>query len=126
MVTSATSRDNRNQRQVIRKAIPLQKALVHNTAKNANTDFLDSDITPSDPPCKLRIFVCLDTAAVFQADVTYDSTEVTVEFNEGVQLDADSIYGFDLLVHSGDTVNFQADQNVTIKMLRVQEILWGS
>ena len=58
-----TARDTRSARQVGRKAIPLEKAHIHNTAKSANTDFLASDITPSDPVVLFRIMVQLDTAA---------------------------------------------------------------
>ena len=124
MVTKATSRDNRNARQVTRKAIPLQKAHIHNTAKNAGTDFLVADITPSDAPCLFRIQIQVDTLAVFSAKVN-STTEVSLEFNAGAQLTAGVLHIFDMLVDTDDEVNFQVDQNVNVDKFIVQEVLWA-
>lgn len=121
-----TSRTNRTFRQIVQKAVPLEKANVHNTNKNANTNFLATDLSPSDPPCKFRIQVCLTAAAKFKAIITKAANAQTVIFNGDTNLTAGALYTFDLLVHSGDTVNFQSDQNQNpIINLRVQEILWG-
>ncbi len=125
MTVRNTSRDNRSARQVTRKAIPLQKAHIHNTAKNANTDFLASDITPSDPPCLFRIQIQVDTAVVFSAKVN-NTTEVSLEFNAGAQLTAGALHIFDMLIQEDDEVNFQVDQNVNLDKFIVQEILWGT
>lgn len=119
-----TTRDSRSAKQVTRKAIPLQKAHIHDTAKNANTDFLAADITPSDPPCLFRIQIQVDTAAVFSAKVN-NTTEVSLEFNAGVQLDAGSLYVFDMLVQEDDEINFQVDQDVNIDKFVVHEVLWA-
>jgi len=121
-----TSRDSRSSRQVTRKAIPLEKAHVHYEDITANDDILASDITPSDAPCLFRVMVQLDTAAVFSAMVSDGSDEVTLQFNSGSQLTAGAIFMFDMLVHSGDLINFQADQNAKLEKLIVQEILWGT
>lgn len=122
-----TTRDSRSAKQVTRKALPLQKAHVHDTAVNANTDFLGADITPSDPPCLFRIEICLDTAAVFKVMVeTSGGTTVPLEMNSGAQLVAQSAYFFDVLVHEDDSVNFQCDQNAQIEKFLVQEIVWGT
>lgn len=121
---TATGRNTRSARQVMRKAIPLQKAHIHNTAKNANTDFLAADITPSDPPCLFRIQIQVDTAAVFSAKVN-NTTEVSLEFNAGAQLTAGALFQFDLFVEADDEVNFQVDQNVNIDKFIVQEVLWA-
>jgi len=126
MTAKATSRDNRNARQVTRKAIPLQKAHIHDDAILANTDFLEADITPSDPPCLFRVMVQLDTAAVFSAMVSDGTTEKTLEFNAGAQLTAGALHIFDMLVDEDDVVNFQSDQNANIDKFIVQEILWGT
>ena len=125
MTVNTTSRDTRSAKQVTRKAIPLEKAHIHDTAYTANADFLAADIEPSDPPCMFRIMVCLDTAAVFKVVVDDGSTEVDMEMNAGEQLVAQSAYIFDVLVHEDDTINFEADQNVQIEKFIVQEILWG-
>ncbi len=106
--------------------MPLEKANFSNTNKNANTDFLDTVLSPTDPPCKFRIQVCLTAAAKFKAMVTKAADTQTLLFNNDTNLTAGVVYTFDLLVHSGDTVNFQSDQNQTpIKNFRVQEILWA-
>ena len=126
MAKKETSRDNRSARQITRKAIPLQKAHIHDDAIVANTDFLDTDITPSDPPCLFRVQVQLDTAAVFSAMVSDGTTEKTLEFNGGSQLTAGALFIFDMLVDEDDVVNFQSDQNANIDKFIVQEILWGT
>ena len=126
MAIKATSRDTRSHRQVTRKAIPLQKAHIHDDAVLANTDFLDTDITPSDPPCLFRIQVQLDTAAVFSAMVSDGATEMTLEFNAGAQLTAGALHIFDMLVDEDDVVNFQCDAGANIDKFIVQEILWGT
>ena len=125
MATKPTARDDRSARQVTRKAIPLQKAHIHNVAVLANTDFLDADITPADPVVLFRIQVQLDTAAVFSAMVSDGSTEKTLQMNGGAQLAAGALYVFDLLVDEDDVVNFQADQDANIDKFIVHEILWA-
>lgn len=126
-----TTRDYLSARQIARKAIPILKAHVHDTAYTANADMLASDITPSSflrretaviPPCMFRIMVCLDTAAVFKVIVDDGTSEVDMEMNSGTQLDAQSVYVFDVLVHEGDAINFEADQSVQIEKLIVHEV----
>jgi len=126
MVVERTARDKRNARQVTRKAIPLEKAHVHDTAVGANTDFLAEDLTPSDPVVLFRIMIAIDTAQVFRAHISDGATEVPLEFNGGVALVAQSVYIFDILVNTGDEINFQCDGAVQIEKFIVQEILWGT
>lgn len=126
MVAKATSRDTRNARQVTRKAIPLQKAHIHDTAVLTDADFLEEDITPADPPCLFRIQVQIDTAAKFKAMVDDGESEVELVFNQNVDLVAGALYIFDMLIHEDDNVNFQVDDNVNIDKFIVQEILWGT
>lgn len=131
-----TSRDSLSAKQITRKAIPLLKAHIHDEEYIANADMLDDgDITPSShlvagsaviPPCMFRIMVCLDAAAVFKTVVDDGTTEVDMEMNSGAQLDAQSVYIFDVLVHEGDAINFEADQNVQIEKLIVHEVAWGT
>lgn len=130
-----TSRDYLSARQITRKSIPLLKAHVHDTAYTANADMLAADITPSSylrgtttvtPPCMFRVMVCLDTAAVFKVIVDDGSSEVDMEMNSGTQLDAQSVYMFDVLVHEDDNINFEADQSVQIEKLIVHEVALAS
>ena len=120
------SRDSRSAKQVTRKAIPLEKANVHNGNKNANTDFLTTALSPSDYPVLFRVQVMLPSAGKFTAKIVKSAVTMTTHFNGGSNLAASCLYIFDLLVHSGDTVNFQSDQNQNGHLLRVQEILWGT
>lgn len=102
---------------------PIEKANEHNLSVTADTDILSQDITPSNTPCLFRIMVCLNTAGVFSAMVTYSGSEQKLKLNAGVNLAADATYMFDILVHSGDSVNFQHSATATLKALRVQEIV---
>lgn len=120
------TRDSRNARQITRKALPLEKANVHDGDKNANIDFLAADIEPSDYPVLFRVQVMLPAAGKFTAKITNSSTTLTCHFNGAANLVANAMYIFDLLIHDGDSVNFQSDQNQDGHMLRVQEITWGT
>ena len=126
MTTPRTSRDTRSARQVSRKAIPLEKAEIHDTAYTANDDMLDDDITPSDPVVIFRISVCLDTLAVFKIIIDDGTTEVDIALNGGAQLTAQAGYTFDWPINTGDAVNFEADQSVQIEKLIVHEVLWAT
>jgi hypothetical protein len=125
MAGPVTARSSRNFRQITRKALPVEQANVHDVAKNSGADFLATDLTPNDTPSLFRVQVSLDTAAVFSVEIKKGGTAKIVEFNSGAQLIADSLYFFDHLMHSGDTCNYQADQNVQVDILRVQEVGWA-
>ena len=130
-----TSRDELSARQITRKAIPIEKAEVHDTEYTANADMLAADITPSAvgpqvdtviPPCIFRISVCLDTAAVFKIIIDDGTTEVDIALNSGAQLVAQAGYTFDWPINEGDSVNFEADQDCQIEKLIIHEILWAT
>jgi len=116
----------RSAKQMTRKAIPLEKANVHNGNKNANTDFLAAALTPSDYPVLFRVQVMLPAAGKFTAKITKATVTMTSHFNGGADLTASGLYIFDMLVHSGDSVNFQSDKDQNGHLLRVQEITWGT
>ena len=103
---------------------PLAVASPHGVAKTANTNILATSITPTNTPCLFRIMVVLETSGVFSAILINATVSKTLKLNTGVALEANCAFMFDILVHSGDTVNFQtsAAGNVT---LRVQEIVGG-
>ena len=126
MTLPAMTRNRRSSRQANRKAIPIQKAEVHDTAYTANADMLASDITPSDVPAVFRISVCLDTAAVFKIIIDDGTTEVDIAFNSGNQLVAQAGYTFDFPIDTGDSVNFEADQSAQIEKLVVHEVTHAS
>jgi len=116
----------RSAKQITRKAIPLEKANVHSGNKDANNDFLAAAITPSDYPVLFRVQVMLPVAAKFTAKISDGTDTLTSHFNGGADLTASCLYIFDLLVHDGDEVNFQSNENQDGHLLRVQEIAWGT
>ncbi|MBA7591253.1 hypothetical protein ES708_33405 [subsurface metagenome] len=102
---------------------PLEKASEHNLSVTADTNILSQSLTPLNTPCLFRIMVCLGTAGVFSAMVTKADSTQQLKFNSASNLTADAVYIFDILVNSGDTVNFQHSATATLKVLRVQEIV---
>lgn len=103
---------------------PLEKANEHSLAVTAATDILTTALSPGGgrAAALFRIMVAMDTAGVFSARVTKSATTVGVDFNAGSNLVANALYIFDMLVHSGDTVNFRHSVSATMSVLRVQEI----
>ena len=124
-MVSPTSRKTRSPKQVTLKALPLEKANVHNGNTDANKNFLTANLAPSDYPVLFRIQVMLPSAGKFTAKIKKGAITLTSHFNGGANLAASCLYIFDVLVHSGDSVNFQSDQNQDGHLLRVQEITWG-
>lgn len=91
----------------------------------ANTNWLPSDITPINTPTDFRIQVAVSISGNFDAAITNGGDTQVVTFNviPGPALVAGGLYIFDLLVHSGDTVNLRySTTGGTIQILRVQEI----
>lgn len=106
--------------------IPIDKANEHNKSCTANTDFLASALVPSFKPSLFRIMVCAQSAAKFKARITKSENTQTVIFNSDSDLVANAVYIFDLLIDTGDTVNFQFDTTLTMSVFRVQEIVAGA
>lgn len=102
---------------------PLAKASEHNIPVTSDTDILSQSLTPTNTPCLFRTMVCLGTTGTFSAMVTKGGSTQQLELNSATNLTADAVYIFDILVHSGDTVNFQHSAAATLKVLRVQEIV---
>jgi hypothetical protein len=113
-----------NSASILAKFVPLAKASQHGVAETANTDILAADLSPTNTPCLFRTMVMLETSGIFSAILKSGAVSKTLKFNGGVALAASCAYIFDILVHSGDTVNFQTDTNGNVT-LRVQEIVAG-
>ena len=105
---------------------PYEQANLHNSSEATGVDILSTSLTPAVTPSLFRIMVATDTAALFKARITKSTNTQTVIFNSNVDLIANAVYIFDILVHSGDTVNFQFDDNVTVTVFRVQEVKAGA
>ena len=103
---------------------PIEKANIHNTAVLASTNFLGTDITPTNSPSRLIIQVAMTTSGNLTAQITKGGNTQSVIFNVslGPALVANGLYIFEILIHSGDSVNFQYSVGSTIQVFRVQEI----
>ena len=104
---------------------PYEQASEQNAPALANTNIFVSDLTPVITPCLFRIQVCISAAATFSARITEGGNTQPFIFNDDTDLTVDAGYIFDLLVHDGDTINFQFDAITTIRNLRIQEIRGG-
>lgn len=109
-----------------RETIPIQKALIHNQAlPNANTNFIVASLSPVNVPTTFRIQIGVSIAGTFNVIITNggNSQILTLNSTAGPALTAGALYIFDVLVDSGDTINFQyTATGGTIQVLRVQEI----
>ncbi len=101
---------------------PIQKGRIFNTAVLAATDFFAADLAPSNTPTTFRIYVCLDTAGVFDVQRTSAAVTVAEELNSGGALAADAAYMFDILVHEDDTINLQTSVGAQILYCIVIEV----
>jgi len=101
----------------------IEKAVIHNTAlPAANTNFLTPSITPTSTPCGFIVQIAVSITGIFRATITNAGNTQIVNFNQATALTANSLYIFEMLVHSGDTVNFRySTTGGIIQILRVQE-----
>lgn len=106
--------------------VPIEKANLHNQALPAiNTNWLAADIIPTNSPSTFMIEVAVSIAGNFSAVITQGGNAQTVMFNvvAGPALIAGGLYIFDMMVHSGDSVNFiYSTTGGTIQVFRVQEL----
>jgi len=103
----------------------IERAVAHNQAYVAPNDILAAALAPSKPPSLFRVFAAFNLAGVLRATITRGGNTQVVDFNEGANLAANSLYWFDVVAHEGDTVNFRYSVNATIMVLRVMEIVVG-
>ncbi len=103
---------------------PIEKVVIHNQVlPSANTNWLGSDIIPTNTPCLFRIMVSVSQPGKLSAAVTRGSNTQVSTFNNNSSMTGGTINIFDILVHSGDTINFRYSASTgTIQFLRVQEI----
>lgn len=103
---------------------PTDKALIQNQALPAAEDnWLGTDIDPTNTPCTFRIMAGTSIVGIFRTTITNGGDTQVLNFKESVAFVADSLYTFEILVHSGDTINFRfSTTGGTIRVLRVQEI----
>lgn len=104
--------------------VPIEKAVIHNhTLPAINANWLLTDIIPTNTPTLFRIAVSVSIKGKFNASITRDGNTQITTLKDAIDLNPDSLNIFDILVHSGDSINFRySTTNGTIQILRVQEI----
>jgi hypothetical protein len=109
---------------LLNRQFPIAKAAVFNTAlPTAEASLLGDDITPTNSPSILRIYVCISVAGVLRVARTVGATTVTEDLNGGTALAAGAGYMFDVEWRSGDSVNFRYSVTTgTINVLRADEV----
>ena len=86
----------------------IAKARVFNTAlPAANTDILGTDITPTNSPSYIRIYVVVTVAGVLNVMRDVGGTIVTEKLNSGAALTANAAYMFAVPWRTGDSINIQ-------------------
>lgn len=99
-------------------------AFLHDESQPAiNTNILSSDITPIATPVDFRVQIIMSNAGNFSVVITNSGDSQVGLLNTGIALVAGVLYTFDILVHDGDSINFQySNTGGIIQTLRVQEI----
>lgn len=103
---------------------PIQKAFIHNQVLPAiDENWLGTNITPTNVPTLFRIMVGTSITGIFKVVITNGGDVQVLNLKESTVLAIDSLYIFEILVHSGDTINFRFSTTTgAIRILRVQEI----
>lgn len=92
---------------------------------DAGENWLETDITPLIFPTTFRIQVAVSVEGIFSVAITNEGNTQIVDLNStsGPKLIENGLYVFELLVHRGDSINFQySETGGKIRILRVQEI----
>lgn len=105
---------------------PIEKGVIQNTALPvANTNFFATALSPTNTPTTFRVMAAISVAGNLNVTITNGGNTQTLTLNviPGPALVANGVYTFDILVHSGDTINYQYSvTGGTILIFRVQEI----
>lgn len=102
----------------------ITKARVFNTAlPAADTDFLGSDITPTNSPSYIRIYFVASIVGVLNVMRTVGAVTVSESLNSGLELTADAAYMFTVPWRTGDSINIQYSTTVgTTLVLDIVEV----
>ena len=105
---------------------PIIKGSLLNQSVTANTNIFPLDLTPSlattSNPVYFRIFACFNTSGVLSVVKTRGVSTVTMQLNGGTALNANTLYAFDIIVESVESVNLQYSVDATALELKVEEI----
>lgn len=96
-------------------------ASIDGTSKTTGTECFTADLKSTESVGIFRIQVSGSLAHVLE--VTFDSGSNWTKLNSGVNLVADQLYIFDVIVHKPDTFNMrQATGTVVFDILRVYQV----
>ncbi|MBA7560253.1 hypothetical protein ES708_01875 [subsurface metagenome] len=113
-------------RRLVNPLSPIAKGLIHNVVGYiADADIFVAAIAPTNTPTLFKIMAGFSAAGILSVTITNAAGgggTVVQQFQGGVALNIDSLYGFTHLVHAGDTINYRYSVNATIQTLRVVEI----
>ncbi len=103
---------------------PIPKASVFNTSlPAAESNWLSSNIFPTNTPSYIRIYVCVSVAGILRVVRTIDGTTITENLNAGNNLIANAAYMFSIEWREGDLINIRYSVTTgTIYILRIDEI----
>lgn len=106
------------------KLIPIAKASLFNQAlPAAEASWLTTDITPTNSPSYLRVYVCISVAGVLRVVRTVSGITLKENLNSGNSLTADAAYMFTVPWRAGDAVNIcYSVTGGTVKRLLIDEI----
>lgn len=104
--------------------LPIAKAAIFNAALPAPEGaWLGADITPTNSPSYLRLYVCVAAAGVFRVARTVGGVTVVENINSGNNLVANAAYMFDIEWRTGDSINFRYSVGgANILVFRADEI----
>jgi hypothetical protein len=103
------------------------KARVFNTAVATATDFLGTDLSPTDARSVFRVTVAMDTATKLSVEIDNGTTQVSDDLNGGADIDAGTLSTFTFGVDGAFTYNFRHDDAgaVNLDYFLVDEVQGG-
>jgi len=108
----------------VQTVVPNAKAAVFGPALPvAEAAWLPADISPTNSPSHIRIYVCVSVAGVFRVARTIGAVTLVEDLNSGVALAAGAGYMFEVPWRTGDSINFRYSVTTgTINRLLVDEL----
>jgi len=100
----------------------IEKEAQHNVAYLAEADIIGAALAPTVTPCRFRVEGAFNAGGILRATIIRGGNTQIINFQGGVALNINGLYGFDLMIFAGDTINFRYSVNATILVFRVQEI----
>tara|TARA_Y100000310_G_scaffold95109_2_gene92960 strand:- start:1150 stop:1515 length:366 start_codon:yes stop_codon:yes gene_type:complete len=86
----------------------IEKSTIKETSKAIDTDWFTANISPTNTPANHRIYIRMATTSIVNIQMD-DGTNSNIEMilNDGVALDANDLYAFDIIVPAGYSYNIQ-------------------